>query len=109
MLDCRCLTPSPQGESGRNDRYKKDHTDNRSISYSLHCPSFSLGCAFLRLQLSKNSIYFSSLCSHRFLNGFGTHRFISRLLRILTRALGINSCFVGLLLFSLLTRGLVSR
>src|SRR5215475_11782848 len=111
MLDrCRRLPPPPHGESGGNDRYKKDHTDNRSISDSLHCPSFSLGCGFLRLQLSENSIDFSSLCSHRFLDGsFGKQRFTLRLLGILTRTLGINSCFVGCLLFSLSTRKLVSR
>src|SRR5262245_49874618 len=112
MLDrCRRLPPPPHGETGGNDRYKKDHTDNRSISDSLHCPSFSLGCGFLRLQLSENSIDFSSLCSHRFLNGsFGTQCFISsRLLRILARTLGIISCVVGWLLFGLATRKLVSR
>src|SRR5215472_6171732 len=110
LLDWRRRLPPPDRRNGRNNHYKKDQTDNRSITDEFHCTSFGLGCAFLHLQLSDNSIDLSSLSSNRFLNvSFGTRCFISRLLRILTHTLGINSCFVGWLAFGLLTRKLVSH
>src|SRR5262249_21599687 len=98
LLDWRRRLPPPDRRNGRNNHYEKDQTDTRSISDEFHCTSFGLGCAFLRLQLSD------------ILNvSFGTRCFISRLLRILTHTLGINSCFVGWLAFGLLTRKLVSH